>query len=83
MEHTKPKLSLLRHIAKSITYRIYSSTITFLISYFVTGKASVSLSIGLFEFFIKIVSYFFHERLWYKINFGKKYLEKQKNSNDN
>jgi len=83
MENGKPKLTILRHIAKSITYRIYSSSITFLISYVVTGKIKLGLSIGVADFFIKIGTYFIHERIWYRINFGKKYLDKENKKNDN
>jgi uncharacterized membrane protein len=84
MENGKPKLTIYRHIAKSITYRIYSSSITFLISYGITGKASLGLTIGVADFFIKIGTYFIHERVWYRINFGKKYLDKKiKEKNDN
>jgi len=54
-------------LIKSIIYRIYSSVITFLISYSITRKASVSLSIGSADFFIKIMSYFFYEKMWNKI----------------
>lgn len=78
MENGKPKLTIFRHIAKSITYRIYSSIITFSIAYAVTGKATLGLSIGVADFFIKIGTYFIHERVWYRINFGKKYLDKEK-----
>lgn len=77
MDNGKPKLTIYRHIAKSITYRIYSSTITFSIAYVVTGKVTLGLSIGVADFFIKIGTYFFHERVWYRINFGKKYLDKK------
>lgn len=78
MDNGKPKLTIFRHIAKSITYRIYSSTITFSIAYVVTDKATLGLSIGVADFFIKILTYFIHERIWYRINFGKKYLDKEK-----
>jgi uncharacterized membrane protein len=54
-------------LIKSIIYRIYSSVITFLISYSITQKASVSISIGSADFFIKIMSYFFYEKMWNKI----------------
>ena len=65
--------SKLRHITKSISYRIYSSCITFGISYMATGNAKIGLSIGVADFFIKIGSYYIHERIWYRIKFGLKH----------
>jgi uncharacterized membrane protein len=61
-----------RHFVKSISYRIYSSCITFCISYFATGSAKVGMSIGIADFFVKIGSYYVHERVWYRIKFGLK-----------
>jgi uncharacterized membrane protein len=61
-----------RHFVKSISYRIYSSCITFCISYWATGSAKVGMSIGVADFFVKIGSYYVHERVWYRIKFGLK-----------
>jgi uncharacterized membrane protein len=41
------------------------------ISYFVTGDFTMALSIGSVEVFTKMALYFFHERLWNKIRYGK------------
>lgn len=59
-----------RHILKSITYRVYSSCITSLIAAFITGDFKIGFSIGTADFFIKIFTYYIHERIWYKIPFG-------------
>lgn len=64
------KPSRVRHFVKSISYRIYSSCITFGISFFATGDAKIGLSIGVLDFFVKIGSYYIHERVWYRIKFG-------------
>ncbi len=60
----KKQLSIL---IKSILYRIYSSLITFLISYLITHKASVGLFISVADFVIKIFTYYFYEYVWQKI----------------
>ena len=73
--------SKLRHITKSISYRIYSSCITFAISFFATGDAKIGLSIGVADFFIKIGSYYIHERGWYRIKFGLRDVKKSNQSN--
>lgn len=59
-----------RHILKSLTYRLYSSCITSLIAAFITDDFKLGFSIGTADFFIKIFTYYIHERIWYKIPFG-------------
>lgn len=68
---TKPLLSKKRHLFKAISYRIYSSCITFLISFIITGNCNIGLSIGVFDFIVKIFTYYIHERFWYRLDFGK------------
>ena len=59
------------YFIKSLIYRIYSSIITFVISYFVTGKVSLGLFIGFSDFTIKIFTYYFYEYIWNKTKLGK------------
>ncbi len=61
----------LRSIAKSISWRIIGTLDTILISWIITGKVKVALSIGLVELFTKMLLYFFHERIWNQIDWGK------------
>jgi uncharacterized membrane protein len=44
---------------------------TIIVSLLITGKPTLALSIGGVEFFTKMILYFFHERLWNRINLGK------------
>ena len=76
MNRTK-KVSKLRHILKSITYRIYSSCITALIAALVTENFKIGASIGTADFLIKLVTYYIHERVWYKIPYGIDKAKKQ------
>lgn len=71
-----------RHILKTITWRIIASTTTFIIAYLffkddpmATQKAT---GVALTESVIKMGLYYFHERAWYKSNFGLKNRAKQK-----
>ena len=63
-----------RHLAKTITWRIIASITTFLLAYlfFRDDKEAVSKASGvaLAEAAIKMALYYFHERAWYKSNFG-------------
>lgn len=61
-----------RSLAKSISWRIIGTIDTVIISYLITGEVSLALSIGSIELVTKMVLYFFHERLWNLIKWGKK-----------
>ena len=53
-------------VIKAIIYRLYSSLITFLISFILTQHFLVSLSIGVLDSILKIFSYYIFEELWSK-----------------
>ncbi|MEM9361113.1 MAG: DUF2061 domain-containing protein [Bacteroidota bacterium] len=63
----KPK----RSIAKSVSWRIVGTLDTVLISWIITGTLSLAFSIGMVELVTKMVLYFFHERIWNRISWGK------------
>lgn len=69
-----------RHIAKTITWRAVATLDTILLSWLITGSPLSGLKIGLVEVFTKMILYFFHERIWFKINLSKdgKILESRK-----
>jgi uncharacterized membrane protein len=53
---------------KAVTWRIVGTIDTMIISYIITGKITVALSIGSIEVFTKMILYYFHERLWAHIH---------------
>lgn len=61
-----------RSITKSFSWRLIGTIDTILISWIVTGEAKVALSIGSIELLTKMILYFFHERIWNTIKWGKK-----------
>lgn len=62
-----------RHIAKTITYRLWSSTMSLLVIKFITGSWQIGALFSSMELIIKPLSYYFHERIWYKwIKYGVK-----------
>jgi uncharacterized membrane protein len=73
----------IKSVMKAVSWRIVGTIDTIIISYFITGKVTVALSIGSVEVITKTILYFFHERLWariHRVNFkiwtksdGKKY----------
>jgi uncharacterized membrane protein len=60
-----------RHLLKTITWRIVGTIDTILLSWFVTGDAFLGLQIGLAETVTKLLLYFLHERVWFKVNLDK------------
>jgi uncharacterized membrane protein len=58
----------LKSIMKSVSWRIVGTIDTMIISYFITGRVTVAISIGSVEVFTKTVLYYFHERLWAHIH---------------
>lgn len=56
-----------RHIAKTVTWRVVGTLDTILISWIITGNPLTGLKIGLAEVLSKMVLYFFHERLWFRV----------------
>ncbi|AZQ57365.1 DUF2061 domain-containing protein [Maribacter sp. MJ134] len=61
----------IRSVAKAVSWRIIGTLDTLLISYLLTGEVAIAASIASIDFVTKMFLYFFHERLWNKINWGK------------
>jgi uncharacterized membrane protein len=62
-----------RHIAKTISYRVLSTLIGFLIMWAISGSIKVGAAFGMAEIVYKPIQYYIHERIWYKyIKFGLK-----------
>ena len=60
-----------RHLAKTITWRLVGTIDTILLSWIVTGDLYLGLQIGFAETITKLILYFLHERVWFKINLDK------------
>jgi uncharacterized membrane protein len=58
----------IKSIMKSISWRIVGTIDTMIITYFITGRVTVALSIGSVEVITKTILYYFHERLWAHIH---------------
>ena len=60
-----------RSIAKAISWRITGSLDTFLISLLFTQHLLLASGIAATEVITKIILYYFHERIWNKIKWGR------------
>jgi uncharacterized membrane protein len=61
-----------RSFVKAVTWRTTGTIDTFILSYLITGKAKLALAISGMEIFTKIFLYYVHERIWNKIQWGRK-----------
>ena len=61
-----------RSIFKAISWRTWATATTAIIVFIFTGEFALAITIGFLEVFAKMALYFFHERLWQKITYGKK-----------
>lgn len=69
MSHVSAK----RHLAKTISYRIVSTGVGFLIMWAATGSVKIGAAFGVAELIYKPIQYYIHERIWYRwIKYGVK-----------
>jgi uncharacterized membrane protein len=61
----------LRGAVKAFTYRFWQSLNTFLISWLITGRLDYAAAIVSLEVVVKLVVYFWHERIWNAISWGR------------
>ncbi len=67
MREEKTMKALHIHLYKSLSYRLLSVCITFIISFILTGSMALAGSIASIDALIKFVVYFLHERAWGKV----------------
>ncbi|MGB8490272.1 MAG: DUF2061 domain-containing protein [Bacteroidales bacterium] len=58
----------IKSFIKSLSWRIVGTIDTMAISYLITGKVTVALSIGSIEVVTKTILYYIHERTWAHIH---------------
>ncbi|MCI3135329.1 DUF2061 domain-containing protein [Phenylobacterium aquaticum] len=61
----------LRSLVKGVSWRFIGSLDTFVLSLLVTGNAKWSVSIASIEALTKIALYYFHERGWERLHWGR------------
>ncbi|MGD8306360.1 MAG: adenylyl-sulfate kinase [Ignavibacteria bacterium] len=64
-----------RTIVKTISWRFWATVTTTALVFLFIGEPEVALSIGIIEVFLKLLIYFFHERAWAKIKFGRSEIQ--------
>lgn len=56
--------SRFRSVLKSVTWRITATLTTTTLVWVITGSPEIALKIGGIEVVIKMLIYYFHERIW-------------------
>lgn len=67
----QPVEKVKRSLAKTISWRIIGTLDTLILSWIIVGEISTAAAIASVEFVSKMILYFFHERAWNKIKWGK------------
>ena len=73
-----------RHILKTFSWRGIGTLDTILLGWIITGNPFLGMKIGGAEVITKMLLYYFHEKIWYRIGYGldqrgrKKRLKKLK-----
>lgn len=60
-----------RSVTKALSWRIVGTIDTMVISWIITGRLGIAISIGSIEVITKMVLYYFHERIWNFIKWRK------------
>jgi len=60
-----------RSLAKTVTYRLISSGIGFLVVWVLSGNVKASAMFSVAELIYKPLQYYIHERVWQRIKWGK------------
>jgi uncharacterized membrane protein len=71
-----------RHIIKTFSWRIIGTIDTVVLSWVISGNPLIGLKIGGFEVGTKMILYYLHEKLWYRINFGLNQRNRRKRLNN-
>jgi uncharacterized membrane protein len=61
-----------RSVLKAISWRTLGTLDTFAISWFMTGKVAMAGSIAGLEIVTKVAWYYFHERIWAAVAWGRR-----------
>ena len=67
-----------RHILKTFSWRGIGTLDTILLGWIITGNPLTGLKIGGAEVVTKMILYYGHEKLWYRIDYGLNQRHKKK-----
>ena len=71
-----------RHLAKTVSWRMIGTLDTMVLAWIITGNPLTGFKIGVAEVITKMILYYLHERVWYKLDFGIKERRSQNGSQE-
>ena len=66
-----------RSLAKAVSWRATGSLDTFIVAFVITRNSKIAVSVALTEVITKILIYYFHERAWALVPWGKRGASKE------
>ena len=67
-----------RSFTKAVSWRVFSIFITFCVTIFITGSTRFAIEVSSLDAVIKMIIYYFHERFWTHLKWGRKKKKKNK-----
>lgn len=67
-----------RSIIKTVTYRFIIIISNFTVTYILTGSLKLATGVASVTFIVNTLIYYFHERIWNAIHWGKKKIKSKK-----
>lgn len=59
-----------RSLMKTVSWRLTATVITTGVTYLLTGRADLALTVGVADTVSKFVIYYIHERVWTRVRYG-------------
>ena len=66
------KVTKARSLVKSLSYRIWGTISSWAVVYVITGQGSLAALVAFWETVVKVFIYYFHERAWNSISWGRR-----------
>ena len=63
--------SHIKTVMKAISWRFIATMVTFTVAWVITKELKFAAEIGLADTLIKLGAYYFHERAWIGVKYGK------------
>ncbi len=67
--------SATRSIIKAVSWRVVATVTTTILVYVFTRRTDIAITVGLLEAAAKMVLYFVHERIWNRLDIGRRPID--------
>lgn len=60
-----------RSLVKAFSWESFSTASTMLLAFGLFGNLNLCLAFGFVSYFMKLIMFYYHERIWHQIDWGK------------